>query len=362
MLNKPLEEINQTDLQQSIDNRVMEGKSIEYKLDLPGKSESDRKEFLADVSSFANTSGGDLIYGVTEKDGVPIGLVGVTIQNIDEEKRRYDSIIQDGIEPRIQVTIHPVKVSQTNIVLILRIKRSWIGPHRVIFKGHDKFYARNSAGKYPLDTMQLRTAFNLSETQSKRIRDFKTERISKLISDDTPVPFVREGGKIVLHVMPLEAFDLDAAIDIKLGIAQKQGLQPVNSGMIGGTTFRINLEGLLIYFGTSGKTTSYVQLYRYGIIEAVEGFWLRADRSDRFLPSLEYEKQLPPAVSNYIKALKELSIRPPFLVFLTFIGVKGWEMLRGSILEFDSGYPIDRDVLSLPESWSRHTTRICNDF
>ena len=205
MLNKPLEEINQTDLQHLVDNSVMEGKSIEYKLELPGKTDSDRKEFLSDVSSFANTSGGDLIYGVKEKDGIPVEIVGVTAQNIDEEKRRYDSLIQDGIEPRIQVTIHPVKVSQSKIALVLRIKRSWIGPHRVVFKGHDKFYARNSAGKYPLDTVQLRAAFNLSETQSKRIRDFKTERIAKLVSDDTPVPFIH-GGKIVLHLIPLEGF------------------------------------------------------------------------------------------------------------------------------------------------------------
>lgn len=27
-----------------------------------------------------------------------------------------------------------------NIVLIIRVGKSWIGPHRGIFQGHDKFY------------------------------------------------------------------------------------------------------------------------------------------------------------------------------------------------------------------------------
>jgi len=34
-------------------------------------------------------------------------------------------------------------------VLVVRSERSWIGPHRVVLKGHDKFYARNSAGNIP---------------------------------------------------------------------------------------------------------------------------------------------------------------------------------------------------------------------
>ncbi len=57
------------DLQALVDNSVLECKTIEYKQALPSNSESGKKEFLADVSSFANASGGDLIYGVSESKG-----------------------------------------------------------------------------------------------------------------------------------------------------------------------------------------------------------------------------------------------------------------------------------------------------
>ena len=64
-LNKPLDQIEERDLQELLAGQVSEHKTLEYKLALPGNSDSERKEFLADVSSFANAAGGDLIYGNT---------------------------------------------------------------------------------------------------------------------------------------------------------------------------------------------------------------------------------------------------------------------------------------------------------
>jgi predicted HTH transcriptional regulator len=77
VLNKPLEAIEENDLQALVDNQVAESKTIEYKESLPGNADGDKKEFLADVSSFANASGGDLIYGMREQSGVPIALNGL---------------------------------------------------------------------------------------------------------------------------------------------------------------------------------------------------------------------------------------------------------------------------------------------
>lgn len=69
MINKHLDEISLDDLKQLRNNVVSEGKTIEYKQQLPTNSDGDRKEFLADISSFANASGGDLIFGITEENG-----------------------------------------------------------------------------------------------------------------------------------------------------------------------------------------------------------------------------------------------------------------------------------------------------
>lgn len=76
-----------------LENKVSERKTIDYKRDLPGGADQDKKEFLADVSSFANTEGGELIFGMTEASGVPTEIVGVAIGNPDRKasSSKFDS-------------------------------------------------------------------------------------------------------------------------------------------------------------------------------------------------------------------------------------------------------------------------------
>jgi schlafen family protein len=64
MIDKPIGEISVEDVEGLRINGVPESRTLEYKRELPGGTDSDRKEFLADVSSFANAVGGDLVYGV----------------------------------------------------------------------------------------------------------------------------------------------------------------------------------------------------------------------------------------------------------------------------------------------------------
>lgn len=350
MINKHLDKIELKDFEQLLSNAVSEGKTIEYKQQLPTNADADRKEFLADISSFANVSGGDLIFGITEEKGSPKNIGGVEAENLDEEIRKYENIIRDGIEPRIIFATRAVNVSGKKFVFLFRVNRSWIGPHRVIYKGHDKFYSRTSAGKYPLDTNELRNAFNLSQTLIERISKFKTERIVQIVSDNLPLPFC-DGGKIVLHLIPLESFSPGYNIDLNPIISNPEKLMPIYHS---GYSYRINLEGNLSYSGgRNNKSHSYVQLYRNWIIEAVEGGMLRADKEPeearKTIPSVAYERELLESVKGYLNVLKELGVNMPIVVFLTLIGVKDYKMGLDT-MRFDDSYRIDRDILQLPET------------
>lgn len=66
IIDKNLDEIKEFDLQQLIDEEIIEKKNIEYKSALLKNKEEEIKKFLASVSSFANASSGDLIYGIIE--------------------------------------------------------------------------------------------------------------------------------------------------------------------------------------------------------------------------------------------------------------------------------------------------------
>jgi hypothetical protein len=190
MIARDLREIGEAEFSALIANAVAEGRTIEYKRDLPGNSDADKKEFLADASSFANTAGGDLIFGLEESQGVASQFRGVQSADLDQEMRRMDSILAAGLSPRIRYATKIVTAANGARAVVVRVERSWSGPHRVVFQGNDKFYGRNSAGKYPLDVNELRAAFTLATTVTERIRAFRTDRLIALGNNETPLPFV----------------------------------------------------------------------------------------------------------------------------------------------------------------------------
>ena len=119
-----------------MDNEVSESKIIEYKEILPENSNSKRKEFLADVSSFANATGGYLIYGIKEESGIPVEVCGLAGINPDAEILRLESMIRDGLKPRItsNISIRKISLKTSNTVIIIHIPRSWVSPHMIKFK------------------------------------------------------------------------------------------------------------------------------------------------------------------------------------------------------------------------------------
>ena len=145
---KQLLEITETDLLTLKENQVAESREIEYKAELPGKSDGEKREFLYDVSSFANSIGGDLVYGVSAHQGIPTDVGGIEIADPDQEILRLESIIRDCIQPRImRVATQVVSLTNSKSVIIIRIPKSWIMPHMVIYRGLQRFYSRDSRVK-----------------------------------------------------------------------------------------------------------------------------------------------------------------------------------------------------------------------
>jgi hypothetical protein len=101
LLDIPLDRISEADLRRLIAAGAAESLYVDYKQATYGGKEADHAELLADVSSFANTAGGDLVIGVAEAGGVPNAIVQLT-GNADDERRRLEDIARTGLEPRIR--------------------------------------------------------------------------------------------------------------------------------------------------------------------------------------------------------------------------------------------------------------------
>lgn len=346
MIPKPLTSILPVDVDNLLADEVPEGRTIDYKLELPDGSDSGKKEFLADVSSFANTVGGDIVFGVEENGGLPTAIRGLTVSDIDAEVQRLDSILLSGLDPRITYAMRHLK-HPSGGVLIIRVEHSWIGPHRVTFKGHDRFYARNSAGKYSLDVVELRQAFLRNATAAERIRGFREERLLEIAAGRTPIPLVSP-GRLVLHLIPLESFTSAKQVNVRAYYEKPNLLPPMNNY---GWDSRITVSGMMTYTPGSPSHT-YTQLHRNGIIEAVEARLLNHEVSgQRIIPTAALEKALLQATPNYLKVQKDLGIAPPIYVLVSLVGVKGSPLgVSNSFYDVSDRHAIDQDVLQLPEA------------
>lgn len=347
MISKPLDAITLDDLQRLLENRVNEGKTIEYKQALSVGSDGDKIRFLRTVSSFANTAGGDLLYGVDAKDGIPGALPGLQQPNEDDIKLRLESLLRDGIEPRIPgIQFHFVTVGENCAVLIVRTRKSWNGPHRVRLAGHAHFYGRNSSGAYQLDVGELRTAFTLSAGIAERIRAFRADRLMKIESGQTPVPIVK-AATMVLHLVPLLAFSSPPPNRISLDGNERNAFHPfVRSGW----STNVNLDGYVLFTDRGQDSNAYTQLFRSGMVESVAVF--EPHEGEGYPPSLPsglIEEQLIQALPRFTQALISKDIEPPYFLFLSFLKAQGYQLATAERFLVRSDVLTDRDSLLLPE-------------
>lgn len=346
---KKLEEITESDLKYLIDEGILEKKKLEYKSELPGNAEEVKKKFLATVSSFANASGGDIIYGIIENrdTGKPETLKGIKIENLDQVIQRLEHIIRDGIEPNIpssSIDIQPILLDNSNYTLIIRVGKSWLAPHRISYKNWDRFYSRSTNGKYRLDVQELKSAFILSETIGDKIKNFREKRISDIYANELPIPFY-PSPKIAVHFIPSTAFNPGQSYDLGISLYD---IQPMKTSSF---NHRYNIDGLLTYskFRNDDRSFSYTQLYRNGIIEAVNSEMLWSGREEKIISITYIEDALIESVPIYMNVYKKLNIDLPIFLFVTLVDVKSYRIPGERSWDSSKPYPIDRDIVMILE-------------
>jgi hypothetical protein len=355
---KNLTDITAADVQELIENSVCETTTLEFKRDLPGAGDDAKREFLADVSALANTAGGDILYGIAEENGCASAISGIAVQNLDNEVLRLGSILNSGLDPRIRFS-HVTLPCLAGTVLLLRVEKSWNAPHRIIFRGYDKFFARTGAGKYPLDVQQLRRAFVENNSIAERIRNFRVERFSNIIAGSTPIPLTR-GSKLVIHLLPFDAFWSEREFDVRAQIPFNL-LQPLNGGA---WNSRLTYEGKLVMdVPHEGASCSYLHLYRNGVIEIVDSYILNRripSRPDiRYIPSTATENLVVTGVARGLGLIQHLGVSAPIAVTFGLTNVKDMILITSENWDWFEPQPILNDHLFLPEAiMSELTERI----
>lgn len=352
LLNIDINQISLQDLERLVTDEIAESKTVEYKENLNLSTGDCRKEFLADLSAFSNTQGGDILFGVRESAGIAAEILGIEINDTDQRKQQVENLIRDGISPRIPYEINFINIEDNNYVIFIRLKPSLNNPHRVIFSSHDKFYKRNSSGKYPMDLDELRDSFLSSSSTVEKIRNYRTNRIYEVASGNTPVPLIDTEHLFMIHIIPDPNINSSHNLDSDTMKRFKEGdlmgrLRPINAG---GWSPRINMDGVVAYSGAeTDRRRTYIQLSRNGNIEAVESTVLARDDENPTVPATYLQNTSNEFVSNYIGLLQELGFTGPFYVMFTLLGIKNYTVAIPNRYVFTDVEPITQDRILLPE-------------
>lgn len=351
-LHTPFDEIDLATLQRLVDDEVLEDRQLEYKRELNLNTKEQKREFLADVSAFANADGGHLIIGIAEQNGVPVEAGGIqrTSSN-DEMQQQIQNLIRDGIEPHL-LELQPklIETGSGSVVLVIEIPQSWSKPHRVNFGRHRDFYIRNSNGKYPADVEELRQMFRHAESVGERIGDFINDRIDRISENRAPSKLAKVFPKLVFHIVPLSSVGPRQPVDLKHFADM---VSPQFS------TIGYNFDGIVL----GRQRGTYIQVFWDGSIEYTQDFTLDSTtRKEQglWIPSDLFESSVRGHfLPLFLSWQKMLKVSPPCFVYLSLLDVGGFRIKLNSherssaqvmrtYSKFEWDQPFDRYFIPIP--------------
>lgn len=349
MFDQSLDTLTADSIKQLLSNAVPEGQHLDYKQLLPDPRDDKKKtDFLIDVVSFANGGGGDLVFGVTEDKGTGTpgsidGLAGFA--GADAEFRRLQQMVDVGVDPRVVLQSKAIEGFPKGPVFILRVPRSWNGPHMVTKDGGTRFYVRRANGNVAMVRSEIQSAFLGAEEVPQRIRRLRDERLARIVARETPAPM--EGGAFyALHVVPLQATQRGSVVDV-VSLKERNWMpRPIQAS---GWFTRFNLDGVVSVAGGDGSSSSYAytQVFRNGVVEAVAiDICGNDERHGRIFYPEVVENGVLQILPIIFRMYREIKVDPPLVILLSVFGVGGAKIHAP---RFHGSRPIDRDALLLPD-------------
>lgn len=265
---KRLSSLQEQDLQRLVDDQVQERDSVEYKRDIYGNSDEDKREMLKDITSMANHRGGYIVIGIEAADeGLPIDVIGIEPDNHVE---RIRNSCLNNIDKRIVgLDVEDISLSNNRVVIVISIPESVNAPHMVTYKGLNQFWKRHGRQKEKMTTHEIGEAFDKRLSNLNRLDRFLLLRKTEILEDI--------GEKTFMVISSSPALLLDEAI-LSVHDENLRGLILNTPRFAGGwgaiscgtpypTINGLRADGRTPYYPDNRPLTEYIEVFSNGFIE-----------------------------------------------------------------------------------------------
>jgi hypothetical protein len=195
---------------------------------------------------------------------------------------------------------------------------------------------------------ELRALFTFAPQLAEQMRQFRLERLARITTGETPVRLL-DPHCMILHVVPFTYFTPISAISMKDLVRNIRYFAPL--GTDARRDWRINFDGFVTLSNSeegAERQRAYVQIFHSGAIEAVAS---SISTNNQIVSILNIKNLLIRHVPQYLEALHECGIEPPFAVMTSLIGLHQLKLSTGRRLSngLIEGQIADRDQLHFHE-------------
>lgn len=315
IFDKPFSDITIDDIRKLVEDKIQESSILDYKREL-----TSNKDIAKDVSAFANSEGGAIIYGVGEDENhLPSEINGVEGEKLEE---KIENVILTGVRPRLKCAIRPILINEVPArwVIVVLAPPSLSAPHMVSIDRDNRYYKRFNFSSVPMEEYEVRALFERGKSFMERVdKELEARKCGLAVPEPTGSWWTFISCPLFLddRLVPIDEEHREWLASMAVRPGSRNTLLPLNP--------RPSFNGFFME-----EEERRVEVSRQGVIEYNRRFNGELFPQGReYIPSQWLAEEFVAFLSFSTELYQKVAYYGPVRVLLRLVNIKGYRLAVG---------------------------------